>query len=146
MDTLIPSADARRLHGMKYAIVLPDGAADEDLEQLGGRTPLAAAHKPHMDDVARRGVLGLIRTVPAGFTPASDVATLSVLGYDPAAVYTGRAPLEAAARRIPLEDDDLIFRCNLSTVLDERMADFSAGHIGQRDAEELIAALNRQLA
>jgi len=87
---------------MKYAIILPDGAADEPLEQLNGQTPLAAARTPNLDWIASHGQIGTVRTVPAGFPPGSDVATLSVIGYSPKDCYTGRAPIEAAARGIAL--------------------------------------------
>ena len=83
---------------MKYAVILPDGAADEPVESLGGRTPLEAATKPNMDWIAANGQIGTVVTVPDGFSPGSDVATLSLFGYDPHADYTGRAPLEAAAQ------------------------------------------------
>jgi 2,3-bisphosphoglycerate-independent phosphoglycerate mutase len=126
---------------MKYAIVLPDGAADDPLPELGGRTPLEAARIPRMDSVARRGCIGRIVTVPAGFTPATDVATLSLMGYDPHRCYTGRAPLEAIAQRLVVRPDQLIFRCNFVTLEGGRMADFTAGHIGQPDADALCAAL-----
>jgi len=131
---------------MKYAIVLPDGAADEPLPQLGGRTPLEVAKIPHMDWVAAQGRLGLARNVPAGLTPGTDVATLSLLGYDPRRYYSGRAPIEAAARGITVGSDELIFRCNFVTILDGRMRDFTAGHIEQAEAERLIADLNRLAA
>lgn len=130
---------------MKYLILLPDGAADEPLAQLDGRTPLQAAHLPHMDWVAAHGPLGRMVTVPVGFTPATDVATLSLLGYDPYRYYTGRAPLEAIARRLEVRPDQLIFRCNFVTVQDGRLRDFTAGHISQPDADALIAALNDEL-
>src|SRR5690606_16009171 len=97
---------------MKYAIIIPDGAADEPLDALGGRTPLEAAETPNMDWIAQQGRLGLVRTVPDGFESGSDVATMSLLGYDPAVYHTGRAPLEAAAQRIPLASTDWVFRCN----------------------------------
>ena len=131
---------------MKYIMVLPDGAADEPVEQLGGKTPLEAARKPAIDRIAQNGHQGLVTTVPAGFAPGSDVATLSLFGYDPHVWYSGRAPLEAAARGIPVQEKDLIFRCNLVTVADGRMADFTAGHISQGEADRLIADLNQQLA
>ncbi len=130
---------------MKHALILPDGAADEPVAELGGRTPLAVAKKPNMDWVATNGRQGTVRTVPPGFTPASDVATLSVVGYDPSRCYTGRAPLEAAARRIHVGPNDLVYRCNLVTIADGKMEDFTAGHIRQQEAAELIAELNRQL-
>lgn len=127
---------------MKYVIVLPDGAADEPLPQLDGRTPLEAAAIPHIDWIAMHGRQGRAVTVPNGFTPGTDVATLSLFGYDPARFYTGRAPLEAAARNLTATDDQLIFRCNFVTIEDGRMADFTADHIAQDDANQLIADLN----
>ena len=131
---------------MKYAIVLPDGAADVPLEALGGKTPLEAARIPHMDWVAEHGRLGRYVTVPEGFTPATDVGTLSVLGYDPHVDYTGRAPIEAAAKGLAVRPDQLIFRCNFVTVLDGLMKDNTAGHIAQPEADTLIAALQAELA
>jgi 2,3-bisphosphoglycerate-independent phosphoglycerate mutase len=130
---------------MKYALILPDGAADEPLAELGGKTPLGAARLPNMDWIASTGRSGMVRTVPAGFTPGSDVATLSVVGYDPRQFYTGRAPLEAVAQRISIGPDDLVFRCNLVTLADGKMEDFSAGHISQPEAEQLIAELQAAL-
>src|SRR5256885_11994769 len=110
---------------MKYAIVIPDGCADEAQESLGGKTPLQAARKPNMDRIAGSGVVGRANNVPRPLTPASDVATLSLFGYDPLVVYTGRAPLEAAAMGIPLAPDDWAVRCNLVTVEDGAMRDFT---------------------
>ncbi len=129
---------------MKYVIVLPDGAADVPLTQLQNRTPLEAANIPNMDWIAQNGRLGRVVTVPEGFVPATDVATLSLFGYDPAGSYTGRAPLEAAARRLTAAEDELIFRCNIVTIEDGRMKDFTADHISQSEAEELIQALNNE--
>jgi 2,3-bisphosphoglycerate-independent phosphoglycerate mutase len=126
---------------MKYAIILPDGAADEPLPQLGGRTPLAAARIPNMDWVARNGRLGRVVTVPSGFIPGTDVASLTLLGYDPHVYYTGRAPIEAAARGLAVGPDEVVFRCNFVTILDGRMRDFTAGHISQSEANHLIADL-----
>jgi 2,3-bisphosphoglycerate-independent phosphoglycerate mutase len=128
---------------MKFAIVLPDGAADEPLPQLDGRTPLEAANIPNMDWVALHGRLGRVVTVPAGYTPGTDVATLSLLGYDPDKCYSGRAPIEAAARGLTAGPDELIFRCNFVTIENGLMKDFTAGHIAQDEAERLIADLNR---
>ncbi len=130
---------------MKYAIVIPDGAADEPQESLGGRTPLQAAKTPEMDRIAHEGVLGLSSNVPDRFLPASDVATLSLFGYDPILYYTGRAPLEAAAMGIRLGPDDWAIRCNLMTILDGRMTDFTAGHITSEEGQALIAALQHAL-
>src|SRR3954468_3704429 len=125
----------------KYAIVIPDGAADEPQATLGGKTPLQAAQTPEMDRLAREGVLGLSRNVPDRFLPASDVATLSLLGYDPLLYYTGRAPLEAAAMGHSLGPDDWAIRCNLMTIRDGLLSDFTAGHITSAEGEQLIAAL-----
>src|SRR5438445_6581004 len=126
---------------MKYAIVIPDGCADEPQDSLGGKTPLQAAHKPNMDRLARAGIVGRSNNVPASLTPASDVATLSLFGYDPLLVYTGRAPLETAAMGIGLGPNDWAIRCNLVTVDKEEMRDFTAGHISSEEGKELIAAL-----
>ena len=131
---------------MKYAIVIPDGCADEPQEALGGRTPLQAAHKPNMDRLAQLGLVGSSNNVPPGLTPASDVATLSLFGYDPLQVYTGRAPLEAAAMGIQLRPGDWAIRCNLVTIDNEEMRDFTAGHIGNQDGSALIGALGTSVA
>jgi 2,3-bisphosphoglycerate-independent phosphoglycerate mutase len=130
---------------MKYVIVIPDGCADEPVAELGGRTPLQAANIPNMDRVARAGVVGLSNNVPASLTPASDVATLSLFGYDPLKVYTGRAPLETAAMGIHLGPNDWAIRCNLVYVPDGRMRDFTAGHISSEDGAPLIHALQKEL-
>lgn len=127
---------------MKYVIILPDGASDEPLPQLGGRTPLEAARIPHMDSVARAGCLGRIVTIPEGFTAGTDAGTLTLMGYDPRKYHTGRAPMEALAQQLAAAPDQLIFRCNFVNITDGRMKDFTAGHISQHDADELIAALN----
>lgn len=126
---------------MKYVIVIPDGAADRPAKVLGGRTPLEVARLPHMNRIAAGGRLGTVQTVPDTLSPGSDVAILSLLGYDPLKAYTGRAPLEAVARDIELGATDWVFRCNLVTVVDEDMLDYSAGHIKTPEAEVLIAAL-----
>jgi 2,3-bisphosphoglycerate-independent phosphoglycerate mutase len=131
---------------MKYAIIIPDGAADEPLAELGGKTPLEVAHTPNMDLIAQTGRQGTARTVPDGFESGSDVATMSLLGYDPAKYHTGRAPLEAAAQRIPLSAADWVFRCNLVTVVDGIMKDHSAGGITDAEARVLLADLANALA
>src|SRR5690349_3833812 len=128
---------------MKYAIIIPDGAADEPLKELGGRTPIEAARTPNMDQIAREGRQGTARTVPEGFESGSDVATMCLLGYDPKVYHTGRAPLEAAAQRIPLSASDWVFRCNLVTVDNGVMKDHSAGGISDAEAGRLIADLGR---
>ncbi len=130
---------------MKYAIVIPDGCADEPQETLGGRTPLQAAHIPSLDQIARMGIVGLTNNVPPSLTPASDVATLSLFGYDPLLVYTGRAPLEAVAMGIRLGPHDWAIRCNLVTIEDFKMRDFTAGHIANDEGRELIQALQAEL-
>src|SRR5436190_19686831 len=128
---------------MKYAIIIPDGAADEPLKELGGKTPLEAANTPNMDRIAMEGRQGTARTVPPGFESGSDVATMTLLGYDPKVYHTGRAPLEAAAQRIPLSRSDWVFRCNLVTVVDGVMKDHSAGGISDAGAPRLAADLAR---
>jgi 2,3-bisphosphoglycerate-independent phosphoglycerate mutase len=130
---------------MKYAIVIPDGCADEPQDALGGQTPLQAARTPNMDRIARAGVVGRSNNVPAALTPASDVATLSLFGYDPLEIYTGRAPLEAAAMGIRLGRSDWAIRCNLVTVENEQMRDFTAGHISSEEGKTLIEELDRTL-
>ncbi len=130
---------------MKYVIVIPDGCADEPQETLGGKTPLQAANKPNMDRIARQGVVGRSNNVPQPLTPASDVATLSLFGYDPLVVYTGRAPLETAAMGIRLGLDDWAIRCNLVHIENECMRDFTAGHITSEDGRPLIEALQKEL-
>ncbi len=127
---------------MKFAIVVPDGAADHPIEALGGRTPLEAARTPHMDRVARDGALGLARTIPDGMKPGSDVGHLSLLGYDPVRYRTGRAPIEAAAMGLRLAPEAAAFRMNLVTVApDGTMLDYSAGHITTEEARDLVGAL-----
>jgi len=126
---------------MKYVLVVGDGMADYPVPELGNQTPLQAAYKPNMDAVAAKGRSGLIRTVPECLSPGSDTAILSVLGYDPRLYSKGRGPLEAAARGIRLEENDVAFRCNLVTEKDGVLVDYSADHITSREAEELIAAL-----
>src|SRR5271155_4996558 len=130
---------------MKYAIIIPDGCADEAQESLGGKTPLQAARLPNMDRIARMGVVGRSNNVPPPLTPASDVATLSLFGYDPLVVYTGRAPLETAAMGIALGPQDWAIRCNLVNVDNEEMRDFTAGHIGNDEGKQLIAAIQQTL-
>lgn len=130
---------------MKYVIVIPDGCADEPQAELGGRTPLQAAHTPHMDALAAAGVVGRANHVPAEFTPGSDVANLSLLGYNPREFFTGRAPLEAAAQGIELGPHDWAIRCNLVTVEDQVMRDFTAGHISTEEARQLLAAAQAAL-
>lgn len=126
---------------MKYVIVIPDGCADEPQESLGGKTPLQAAHRPNMNRLAQMGFVGRSNNVPKPLTPASDVATLSLFGYDPLVVYTGRAPLETAAMGIPLGPGDFAIRCNLVNAEGDVMRDFTAGHIGNDEGRALIEAI-----
>jgi 2,3-bisphosphoglycerate-independent phosphoglycerate mutase len=130
---------------MKYAIILPDGAADEPVDELAGRTPLEAADIPYMDSIVEAGRIGLVRTVPSGLVPGSDVATMSLLGYDAEKHYSGRAPLEAVAQQIQLGPDEVVFRCNLTNITDGKMIDFTAGHIRTAEARQIIEALNAAL-
>ena len=123
---------------MKYAIIIPDGCADEPQDSLGGRTPLVAARTPHMDAIAAAGVVGRANHVPASLPPGSDVANLSLFGYDPLQHFTGRAPLEAAAQGIELGPDDWAIRCNLVTIENQTMRDFTAGHISTDEAKQLL--------
>jgi 2,3-bisphosphoglycerate-independent phosphoglycerate mutase len=129
----------------KYAIIIPDGAADEPLDVFDGKTPLEAAETPNMDEISKIGRQGLVRTVPEGMEAGSDVAQMSLLGYDPKRYYTGRAPIEAAARNINLGMGDWVFRCNLVTIADNKMADHSAGHISTQEAERLIKEIDSRL-
>ena len=131
---------------MKYVVCVPDGAADEPLEELGGRTPLAAAHLPTFAALARRAEVGRAATIPDGFPPGSDVGNMSILGYDPARYHTGRAPIEAAAMGLSLNDDQVAYRCNLVTVgADGTMADFAGGHPTTEAAAVVIDALQNEL-
>ncbi len=135
---------------MKYAILIGDGMADYPRDDLGGKTPLAAAATPHMDFLATRGELGQVRTIPPGLEPGSDIANLAIMGYDPARYHTGRAPLEAASMGVALGPGEIAFRCNLVTLQHEPggdivMADYSAGHITSPEAHDLITAMNQSL-
>ncbi|MDD5069861.1 MAG: cofactor-independent phosphoglycerate mutase [Candidatus Omnitrophica bacterium] len=127
---------------MKYIVIVPDGAADHPLDSLGQKTPLEAAETPNMDLLAQQGTVGRVKTVPRGFVPSSDVANLSLMGYDPEVYYSGRAPLEAANLGIPLSDDDLAFRLNFITESDGKVLDYSAGHIKNKESKALIDSLS----
>jgi 2,3-bisphosphoglycerate-independent phosphoglycerate mutase len=130
---------------MKYVIVIPDGCADEPQESLGGKTPLQAANVPHMDRVARSGIVGRSNNVPPHLPAGSAVANLSLLGYDPNQCFTGRAPLEAAALGIDLAENDWAIRCNLVTIADQVMSDFTADHISSDEAQVLLRDLGEAL-
>ena len=131
---------------MKYVVCVPDGAADEPLDELGGRTPLAAARLPTFAALARRAEVGRAATIPDGFPPGSDVGNMSILGYDPARYHTGRAPIEAAAMGLELADDQVAYRCNLVTIgADGTMVDFAGGHPSTEAAAAAVAALDKEL-
>lgn len=133
---------------MKYIVMLGDGMADYPIEKLGGKTPLEVAKKPNIDRLACGGELGMIKTVPEGLKPGSDVANLSAMGYNPLQCYTGRSPLEAVSIGIQMDDTDVAFRCNLVTLSDEAeyenktMMDYSSGEITTGEAAELIRAVD----
>jgi 2,3-bisphosphoglycerate-independent phosphoglycerate mutase len=126
----------------RYVIIVPSGAADEPLSELGNRTPLEVAETPHLDSIVAAGRQGTVRTIPSGFQRGSDVALMSLLGYDVTRHYTGRGPLEAVARNATLGRDDVAFRCNFVTIADGDMADHTAGHLRTAEARQLIDALN----
>ena len=135
---------------MKYIVVLGDGMADEPVEALGGKTPLEAANTPEMDDLASKGEMGMVQNVPAGMAPGSDVANLSVMGYDPVTNYSGRSPLEALSVGVAMEPEDVIFRCNLVTLTEEEpyaqktILDHSSGEISTKDADILMDAIREE--
>ena len=132
---------------VKYIIILPDGMADEPLEVLGGKTPLAYANTPTMDDLASKSVVGLAKTVPDSMKPGSDVANLSVIGYNPESCYSGRSPLEALSVGVEMKPTDVVFRCNIVTLSEEepyaqkKILDHSAGEISTEDADILMDAV-----
>lgn len=134
---------------MKYIILIGDGMSDDPIEELDGKTPLQAANTPNMDMLAQKGSIGLVKNVPEGYPPGSDVAILSVLGYDPAKYYTGRSPLEAASIGVKLAADDLAARCNLVTLSQKDgkvfMDDFSADHITTDEARKIIKDIDKEL-
>jgi 2,3-bisphosphoglycerate-independent phosphoglycerate mutase len=132
----------------KYVIIVGDGMADYPLDNLQGKTPLMVARTPVMDWMVKNGEVGLVKTVPDGFTPGSEIANLSILGYDPNLYYRGRGPLEAASLGVGLHADDIAFRCNLVTLRDVDnqvlMDDFAAGHISDEEAKRIILDLDRE--
>ncbi len=136
---------------MKYIVILADGAADTAVEALGGKTPLEAAVKPNIDYFASMGEVGMVKTVPEGYPPGSDVANLAVFGYDPQKYYTGRSPLEAESIGVPLKLSDTTFRANVVTLSDEEnyadktMVDYSSDEITTKEAHALIDAVNKEL-
>lgn len=130
---------------IKTAVLVCDGMGDYPIEQLGGKTPLEVAKTPFMDQLGREGKVGLARTIPAGYVPASDVGNMAILGYDPAIYYSGRAPLEAANMGVKLGNGDVAFRCNLVTADGDTLVDYSAGHIRSEEASTLIRAMGKKL-
>ena len=132
---------------MKYIIVLGDGMSDEPIEALGGKTPLEVAETPVMDELASKGELGMVQNVPAGMSPGSEIANLSVMGYDPLTDFTGRSPLEALSVGVEMEPDDIIFRCNVVTLTEEEpyeektIVDHSSGEISTAEADALMDAI-----
>lgn len=131
---------------MKTVMLIGDGMGDRPCPELENRTPLQAAHIPWMRRIAQTGNLYLADTVPPGFPPGSDVANLGLLGYDARQYYTGRAPIEAAGGGIPLEEDDVAFRCNLVHISDGKMIDYSSGHISSEEAAPLVEMLEKELS
>lgn len=134
---------------MKYLVVIADGMADEPLSDLDGKTPLEYQKKPYLDSIAKNGFCGMVKTVPDGMSPGSDIANLSIFGFDPRKYFTGRAPLEAVSIGIDMKPDDVAFRCNLVTFREENsqiiMDDYSAGHIETEEAEKFINYLNEKI-
>ncbi len=137
---------------MKYLVLVPDGAGDEKIEKLGGKTPLEAARLPFINSLAARGEVGMVKTIPEGVAPGSDAANLSVMGYDPSVYLTGRSPLEAASIGIEMSDTDVAFRTNIITLAgdgayeDLIIKDHSSGDITTEEADELIKAVNEAFA
>ncbi|HOO19387.1 MAG TPA: phosphoglycerate mutase, partial [Paludibacteraceae bacterium] len=130
---------------MKYVVILGDGMADEPIDSLGNKTPLQVANKPTIDKIAALGRSGMLNTIPEGFSPGSEIANLSVLGYDVADVFEGRGSLEAASMGVSLEKGEMAMRCNLICIENEKIKNHSAGHISNEEAAELIEFLNNKL-
>ena len=130
---------------MKYILLVPDGAADEPLSDLDGKTPLEAARTPFLDALAQHGLVGSVQVTPPDMYPGSDAANMALLGYDPTRFYTGRGPIEAAAMQIPLDDKDVAFRCSLISTDGVTLLDYSAGHISTEEARPLIELANKKL-
>jgi len=129
----------------KYIVLVPDGMADYPIEELGGRTPLEAAKTPNMDFIAHHGRLGRVQTVPPKMAPGSDVANITIMGYDTRKFYTGRGPLEAANLGVELGQGDVAFRANLVTISDDKLVDYSAGHIHSKEAGLLIDFIDKKI-
>ena len=130
---------------MKYCVLIIDGASGLPLLERGGKTCLELARTPNIDAMVKEGILGLVRTVPPGMEPSSACACMSVLGYDPRVYYRGRAAIEAKSMGIPIDDGEVVFRCNLVAIREGKMWDYSSGHISTGEAQQLITALNESL-
>src|SRR3989338_7195854 len=130
---------------MKYIVIVPDGMADFPLEELGNKTPLEVARTTNMDYLAQNGMSGLVQTIPDKMKPGSDIGNLALMGYNPKESFSGRAPLEAANLGVTLADDEIAFRCNLVTIAEGKMLDYSAGHISNKEASEIIETLNKEI-
>ncbi|MCD5425975.1 MAG: cofactor-independent phosphoglycerate mutase [Methanosarcinaceae archaeon] len=130
---------------MKYIVLVGDGMADFPIKEFGGKTILQKANTPNMDYISKHGKCGLAQTVPDGLSPGSDVANMSIMGYDPKIYYTGRSPLEAASMNIQLESEDVAFRCNLVTIENENLKDYCAGHISSKESQKLIKDIDLEL-
>jgi 2,3-bisphosphoglycerate-independent phosphoglycerate mutase len=128
---------------MKYILIVPDGMADEPLAELDNKTPMEAARTPNLDDLAKRGTVGMVSVTPPGMYPGSDAANMSLLGYDPLQYYTGRGAVEAAAMQIPMDERDVAFRCSLISTDGEKLLDYSSGHISTEDARPLIESAQK---
>jgi len=134
-----------RESAVKYILLVPDGMADRPLDELDGKTPMQVARKPNMDYLAANGRVGAVHTIPQGMDPGSDVAAMSLLGYDPRKYYTGRGPIEAVSMQIPLDPHDVAFRCNLVSSDGVTMMDYSGGHVSTEEARELMTLVNEKL-
>lgn len=130
---------------MKYILLVPDGAADEPITELDGKTPLEVARTPYLDDLAQSGMVGSVQVTPTDMYPGSDAANMALLGYDPVRYYTGRGPVEAASMGIPMDAKDVAFRCSLISTDGERLIDYSSGHITTEEARPIIALANEKL-
>jgi len=130
---------------MKYIVVLADGMADNPIPEWDNKTPLMVANKPVMDELCAQGQTGLLKSIPVGLHPGSEIANMNILGFDPRKYFPGRGVLEAAALQVPIRDNELVFRCNLVTVADGKLMNHSAGHISNDEAGELITYLNDRL-
>jgi len=131
---------------MKYVVLIGDGMSDYPLKELNNQTPLEVADKPNIDKIASKGKVGQLLTIPKKLEPGSDVANMSIFGYNPEKYYTGRGPLEAGSMGIKTDDDEVIFRCNLITEDNGILADFNAGHISSKEASILIDSLNKEFS